>query len=164
MALLEVKRGEPDCYLLAIDTDEHPGNFEREMAAFMTGYPDGWGVGEEEAEITKREEPALVKSLESLLGDAPGEREGMASADIFPNPRYGDDGEGNIAVLDDSNRDKFPYPVNYSVAIYFAVIPDKGLLKIMEDRALRFGRERGINIEGFRFLEQRTEYEELKVD
>jgi hypothetical protein len=89
---------------------------------------------------------------------------------IFSNPKYGNDGHGNCAVLTDTDRQQYSSPAYFSFAIFFNAIPDSGLIEIMKERA-RFIAKRGVGyknenragIEGFRFLEQRTLYREIDI-
>ena len=166
-----IKRGEPGHYLFVIDTDTYAGNFERELCAYMTGQIGECEAGKEQAQIAEKEIPLVVAQLEDLVEQVPDEHGCYRPVSIFPNPRYGNDGYGNHALLTDKNRDGFPWPAYYSVAIYFNSIPDNRLLSVMKTRAetiasagigLR-GFEQTVRIEGFRFLEQHTTSRELDV-
>ena len=166
-----VRRGEHDHYLFIIDTDKYAGNFERQMGAYITGQIGECEVGKEQAQIAKREIPQVVAQLEDLVDQVPDEHGCHRPVSIFPNPRYGNDGNGNHALLTAENRDGFPWPAYYSVAIYFHSIPDSGLLSIMKERAQNIasagmglkGYEQPVMIEGFRFLEQHTTFRELNI-
>jgi len=166
-----VKRGEPDKYLFVIDTDTYAGNFERQMCAYVTGQIGECEVGKEQAQIAQREIPQVVVQLEDLVDQVPDEHGCHRPVSIFPNPRYGNDGNGNHALLTNENRDRFPWPVYCSVAIYFHSIPDSGLLSAMKTRAQTIasvgvglrGYEQTVGIEGFRFLEQHTTFRELTI-
>src|SRR3989338_8211600 len=128
-------QGQPDHYLFVIDTDAYAGNFERQMCAYITGQIEECEVEEENAKIAKQEIPAVIAKLEDLIELVPDEHGYAKPFSIFPNPRYGNDGHGNHALLSDKNRDQFPWPAYYSVAIFFHSIPDSGLLNIMKERA-----------------------------
>src|SRR3989338_2363944 len=166
-----VKQGQPDHYLFVIDTNIYAGNFEREMCAYITGQIGECGVGKDNAEIAKKEISDVVAQLEDLVELAPDEHGCARPVSIFPNPRYGNDGHGNHALLTDKNREQFPWPAYYSVAIFFHSIPDSGLLNIMKERARKIasrrvglkGFEEKIGIEGFRLLEQHTKYKESNL-
>ncbi|MDP3917411.1 MAG: hypothetical protein Q8Q42_03955 [Nanoarchaeota archaeon] len=165
------KEGQPDHYLFVIDTDSYAGNFEREMCAYVTGQIGDCGVGEETAEAVKQEIPDTVAQLEDLVELVPDEHGCARPVSIFPNPRYGNDGHGNHALLTDENREQYPWPAYNSVSMFFHSIPDSKLIDIMKQRAQDVasrgvglkGYEQKVGIEGFRFLEQHTTYKELNI-
>jgi len=164
-----VKREQPDRYLFVVDTDSYAGNFEREMCAYITGQTGECGVGEENTELAKQEIPDVVAQLEDLVEWVLDEHGCARPVAIFPNPRYGNDGNGNHALLSDENKEQFPWPAYNSVAIFFHSIPDSGLLDVMKERARDIATrgvglyEQTVGIEGFRFLEQHTKYKELNL-
>ncbi|MBU1976527.1 MAG: hypothetical protein KKA62_01075 [Nanoarchaeota archaeon] len=166
-----VKQGQPDHYLFVIDTDTYAGNFERQMCAYVTGQIGECEVGKEQARLAKQEIPEVVAQLEELIKSVPDEHGCHRPVSIFPNPRYGNDGQGNQALLTAENREQFPGPAYNSVAIYFNSIPDSRLLDVMKERAKEIAaREIGLKkyeltimIEGFRFLEQYTTYTKLNL-
>ena len=166
-----VKCEQPNRYLFVIDTDVYAGNFERYMCAYVTGQIGECGVGEENAKLAKQEIPEAVAQLEDLIENVPDENGCARPVSIFPNPRYGNDGHGNCALLTDENKEQFSWPAYCSVAIYFHSIPNHGLLEIMKERARNIatrgvglkGYEQKVGIEGFRLLEQRTTYEEQDI-
>ncbi|MFA6462281.1 MAG: hypothetical protein WCV90_08520 [Candidatus Woesearchaeota archaeon] len=167
-----VKPGEPEYYLLIIDTNTYAGNFERQMCAYVTGQIGECEVGEEQAELARKEIPEVVAQLENLIEQVSDEHGCHRPVSIFPNPRYGNDGHGNHALLSNENREKFPWPACNSVAIYFNSLPNPRLLEVMRERASDIasrgvgleGFERKVEIEGFRLLEQRTVYTEIKLE
>jgi len=166
-----VKRGQPDYYIFIIDTDTYAGNFERPMCAYVTGQIGECNVGKEQAELAKKEIPEVVEQLEELIEHVPDEHGCHRPVSIFPNPRYGNDGDGSHALLTDENREQFPWPAYNSVAIFFNSLPDSGLLDVMKERARDIvkneegskGVESKVEIEGFRLLEQYTTYKELNI-
>ncbi len=165
------KSGQPDHYLFVVDTNAYAGSFEREMCAYITGQTGECGVGQEQAELAKQEIPDVVAQLEKLIESIPDEHGCYRPVSIFPNPRYGNDGNGNHALLTDDNREQFPWPAYNSVAICFHSIPDSGLLVVMKERAKNIaakgagpkGDNQTVGIEGFRFLEQHITYKELNL-
>lgn len=53
-----------DTYILVIDTDAYSGNFERQLAGYVTGvYDYERGHGEEEAAAAKQANPVITDSL-----------------------------------------------------------------------------------------------------
>ena len=165
------KRGQPDYYLFIIDTDTYAGNFEREICAYITGQIGECGVGEENAKLARQQIPLITAQLEDLVEMVPDKYGCARPVAIFPNPRYGNDGHGNHALLTKKNITQFPWPAYYSVAIFFNQIPNLGLLDIIKERARdianwgigNYGIEQTIKIEGFRFLEQYTMFKELNL-
>ena len=160
-----------DLYLFIIDTDTYAGDFERAMCAYVTGQIGDCGVGEENAELAKQEIPEVIAQLENLIEQVPDEHGCRRPVSIFPNPRYGNDGHGNYALLTDENREQFRWPAYYSVAIFFHSIPNSELLDVMKERTRNItqkgvglkGYEQIVGIEGFEFLVQRTTYEAIDV-
>ena len=160
-------------YLFIIDTDTYTGNFEREICAYITGKIGECEVGKEQAELARQEIPDIVAKLEDLVESVSDEHGGHRPVLIFPNDRYGNDGNGNPALLTDKNRNQFPWPEYNSVVIYFHSIPNRRLLNTMKERAINFakGKEvlkrvgKRVKIEGFRLLEEHTQttYKELNV-
>ncbi len=166
-----VECGAPGYYIFIIDTNEYAGNFERQMCAYVTGQIGECRVGEEEAQIAKQEIPEEVVRLENLIRYLPDEHGCHRPVAIFSNPRYGNDGMGNHALLTEENREQFPFPAYNSVAIYLNSVPESGLLNLMKERARNIaargiglkGFEQKVEIEGFRFLEQHTVHKTIDV-
>ena len=149
-----------------MDTNSYAGNFEREMYAYI-GSQASDGIGEDEAEIVMLEIPENVSLFELLVDDVVDENGYNSTFTIFPNSRYGNDGIGNQAMLTRENQNRYHWPANNSVAIYFARLPETGLVELMKNRARDFV-SRGIfklkvGIEGFRLLEQIAPYSEIKI-
>lgn len=165
-----VKRGQPEYCLFVIDTDIYAGSFEREMCAYVTGQIGECGVGRENAKLARQEIPDAIAQLENLVELVPDEHGCARPVSIFPNPKYGNDGHGNQALLTDKNREQFQWPAYNSVAIFFHSIPDSSLLDVMEERARSIaakgvglkGYETPVKIEGFRFLEQYVIYKKIR--
>jgi hypothetical protein len=166
-----IKQESPDYYLFIIDTNKYAGNFEREMCAYITGQIGECEVGDEQAELAKKEIPEEVAQLEELVESIPDEHGCARPVAIFPNPRYGNNGYGGQKLLNDKNQEQFPFPAYNSIAIYFNSIPNSKLLDIMKKRAKEIGAkgigtkkfEEQIEIEGFRLLEKRTTYKGLNL-
>lgn len=131
------------------------------MSAYMTGRVGDCGVGEELAEVAKQEIPNIVAQLEGLIESIPDEHGRHRPVSIFPNPRYGNDGHGNQALLTNKNKNFFTWPAYNSVAIHFCQIPKPELVNIMKKRAKEFASKKKIKIEEFRLLEQCTGYKEI---
>jgi len=160
-----------DYYLFIIDIDTYAGNFERELCAYITGQIGECGVGKEQAKLASQEILDIVAQLEDLVERVPDEHGCHRPVSIFPNPRYGNDGNGNHALLTNENREQFPWPAYNSAAIYFHSIPNPKLLAVMKERAKYAalkgaglkGFEEKVTIEGFRLLEQHTTYKEINL-
>lgn len=81
-----------------IDTEQYAGNFERQMAAWITGMIGGCGVGEEMARQANRQLPGttqkwFAKHLSKNRGDSDDGYEPFVS--IVPTPGWFNDGFGN---------------------------------------------------------------------
>lgn len=133
---------------VVIDTDAYSGNFEREMASYITGYPQIRGNG-------------LEKDIHSFYGFNPkvygadwddhpqnpwaglfqysdGEY-GPEIAHICPTPGYGNDGHGNHRELTGTPRDKkFSYPAYFSVKMLCYERPSEEQLKLLREWAEKF--------------------------
>jgi len=166
-----INLGVPKRYLFVVDTDAYAGNFEREMCAYMTGQIGECGVGGVLAALARVEIPNVVAQLEDLIEQVPDEHGCHRPVSILPNPRYGNDGHGNHALLTEGNKPQFPLPAYNGLAIYFHSIPPSGLMDSIKARAKKFASGKvktkdytpqgKITIEGFRLLEQQTVYKEL---
>ena len=161
-----VKRGEPEHILFVVDTDSSAGNFEREMCAYMTGQIGDDDTCKEEAEEAKKEiSKKVISRLEEIMENVPDEHGRARPVEIFPNQRYGNNGNGKHALLTAENQDKFPWPAYNSVAIYFSKVPDAEIIAFLKSRATEFAKRdtARLKIEGFRLLEQRTVYKEIPI-
>lgn len=142
----------PNRHIFVIDTDNYAGNFEREMCAYVTGQVGDCEVGEEFAEEAKKEIPGIVEKFGEIVEKIPDEHGCYRPAEIWPNSRYGNDGLGNQALLDDGNMEKYAYPAFNSVAIHFNEVPDAEMISMMKARSYDFAKRSKIKIEGFRIL------------
>ena len=126
----------------------------------MTGKIGDCEIGEEEAAEAKKQIPNEIATLEELVYADPDDNGCCRPVMAFPNPRYGNSGGGEYAVLTPDNQAAFPFPAFYSVAIFVQEKPKAQLTDLLKTRAKEFAAREGIIIEGFRFLEQYTNYKE----
>ncbi len=151
-------------YLFVVDTNQYAGNFERDLCAYVTGYVDSLsGVGQEEADLAKKEAPDYVRRLEGLLKEVSYDEGFLSAVHIFSHPRYGNDGPGNHALLTEKNKKKFPHPAYFSVAMHFSQLPAAEDVEMMKERAKEFATGEKITIESFRLLEEWKVYREVKM-
>lgn len=128
--------------VVAIDTDQYSGNFERQMCAYITGRVGECGVGEE---LVAEAEEALTEEVRDWLCehviDEPDDNGCHRPTSIWPTPNRANDGFGN-------HRDATPeeeakgYSAYESVAIFFDVVPPPEIMDIIRARAATFGAER----------------------
>ncbi|MBI5355578.1 MAG: hypothetical protein HZB68_03940 [Candidatus Aenigmarchaeota archaeon] len=140
----------PNHYIFVIDTDSYAGSFEREMCAYVTGQIGDCEVGAEFAELAEKEIPEMVEKFWSIVEKFPDENGCYMPVEIWPNLRYGNDGNGNHALLNEENAEKYPYPAFNSVAIHFNELPDAEMIITMKARSSDFGKRKKIKIEGFK--------------
>lgn len=131
-----------------VDTDSYSGNFEREMASYITGYPQTRGE-------------KLVKDIQSHYGFNPkvygsewedhpqnpwaglleysdGEY-GPELAHICPTPGYGNDGHGGSKKLTGGPEDKYyPYPSYQSVHMLYTERLSNEQLGLLKEWAEKF--------------------------
>lgn len=129
-----------DCFVFVIKTDEHAGNFEREMCAYITGALGTTDVGAKESEKFQKQYPAKYNDFEDLVADFSDE--------------YG--GHTPVTVWDHDDCS--------CVVIFFNTRPSDKLLMFMRLRAVKFSVGRGINVLGFELLEYKVKYTEELVD
>ena len=128
-----------DCFVFIIKTDEHAGNFEREMCAYITGALGTTDVGAKESEKFQKQYPAKYNDFQDLVVDFADE--------------YG--GHTPVAVWDGDSS---------GVGIFFQTRPSDNLLMFMRLRAVKFSVDRRINVLGFELLEYQVKHTEELVD
>lgn len=154
-------------YSFVIDTNAYTGNFEREMAAYMTGEIGDCEVGDTFAEMF-RDDQIDVNFGEVILQVA-DEHGCYRPCAIEVTPGYVNNGTGK-QVREDSEEAKtfkHKWPAYQSVAIFFGEDPTKyaDLLKQRADEFVEIYNTRGgrcgppkekISIIGFRILATKT--------
>jgi hypothetical protein len=110
---------EPMSIVIAIDTDDYSGNFEREMCAFITGVVGDCNVGLEQ---TLRAEEELGSTVHEWFQDhlvhEPDDSDCCRPASIWQPPQW------------------------HSVAIFVDVVPPKEIMDVIIERAKMFAEER----------------------
>ncbi len=81
-------------YLIVIDTNKYSGNFERDMCAYATGQVGECGVGDNQAEIARREIPEMVGKIEEIIVQIPDEHGCHRPCEIYPTPGWFNSGLG----------------------------------------------------------------------
>lgn len=124
-------------WAVIIDTDSYSGNFERELAAYVTGIETirGEHFVREFQETFDGEDP-----FEGLFMRWPGEH-GNELAHIHPTPGWGNNGLGDHVKLSDltpSKRRKFTWPAYQSVILRTYEKPSEVQLEILREWALKF--------------------------
>jgi hypothetical protein len=124
-------------WAIVIDTDSYSGNFEREMAAYITGQRTIRGenfVHDFEAAF-EEEDP-----FEDLFVEWPGEH-GYELAHIHPTPGWGNNGRGDHKKLSDlsvAKRKKYTWPAYQSVIIRCNEKPSQVQIEILKEWANKF--------------------------
>jgi hypothetical protein len=129
-------------WLLVIDTDAYAGNFERYMAAYVTGQVGGCGVGEEVVAALPEADLAALAWVAEVIGQEVDEHGVCRPVRIEPTPGFFNDGRGqhfrdgaqppNGLFLDR------PWPAYQSVAIPFTALPTPEQIAQLQERARTF--------------------------
>jgi hypothetical protein len=78
-------------WLFVIDTEDYSGNFERELCAYITGRVGECGVGDDMAEIFKKE---VGDALEGVIEET-DEHGCSRPTSIYPTPGWFNNGHGS---------------------------------------------------------------------
>lgn len=90
-----------------IDTNQYAGNFEREMCAYITGCIGDCEVGEEFAELARKElSEDQLEAFDSAIINVPDEHGCARPVEIVPNPNWWNDGNGNHWRKEDKDFEK----------------------------------------------------------
>jgi len=124
-------------YDLIIDTDSYSGNFERYMAAYVTGHCDESEVGEEYAIMAKEELPQEISEW----------------FDIYLNRPYGEYGSTHVDIEINPITKKYT-----SIMIHLCEKPPDDVLETIKERVNKFIREeqKTIILLGYRLRTIRT--------
>lgn len=137
-------------YVCRIHTNKYAGNFEREMAAYITGIA-GEYIGDQEAAIAQKENDtkAINWFENNVLDDGDYEQIGR----IVPTPGWSNNGNGKHF----HNTD-YPFPAYQSVEIAFDLEPPTNIKQLIEQRAESFAcvTNMALEILGVEFYEIRT--------
>lgn len=80
--------------LLVIDTEQYAGNFERDMCAYATGQIGECGVGDDQAEIARREIPEVVDKIEEIIAQVADDNGCHRPCEIYPTSGFFNNGMG----------------------------------------------------------------------
>lgn len=164
--------GQVTSVVVAIDTTDYSGNFERKMCAFVTGVVGECEVGADLAEgtINDLEEGGCASFLEWIDEHIVHESDDNGChrpCSIWPTPGRVNNGSGQHFNEADLPKDQswqgVHWPAYESVAIFFDEVPPKEVVDIMIDRAKWFamnrpdhcsymGELKPLTITGFRVL------------
>lgn len=137
-------------YVCRIHTNQYSGNFEREMAAYITGIA-GEYAGDKEAAIALRENDTEVTTWlnNNTIDDGDYKEIGR----IISTPGWSNDGDGNHF-----NDTDHPFPAYQSVEIAFDLEPPANIKQLIEQRAESFAYVTNMALEilGVEFYEIRT--------
>lgn len=145
--------------VVAIDTDQYSGNFEREMCAFITGQIGECGVGLkfiDEAQEELSEIPLNVVGDESIktihdwidchIAVEMDDRRCSRPASIWPTPGRVNNGRGKHFNESELKKESCwagtHWPAYESVAIFFNEVPPKEVLDVIAARAKYFAENR----------------------
>lgn len=137
-------------YVLVIDTNTYSGNFEREVAAYVVGaYDEERYHGA--AQLEKFEEDALdievgdqLNALQAMVVSQIHKEYGEVTNTIWPTPGRLNNGTGGHY---NAMEGETGYPAYESVAIFVDGKLDAAQLKIVRDRAIKYGADH-INLSG----------------
>ena len=125
-------------YKFIIDTNQHAGNFEREMCAFLTGRLGDCEVGSEYAELFEKEVEDSIKFDNITLKSDNG---CYRPCDIEPNPNWFNTGMGNHYRYNNIDKGRILKEYARSVKNYeLPYLKQKKLLKERLFNMLRMGR------------------------
>lgn len=115
--------------VVAIDTTDYSGNFEREMCAFITGQVGECGVGEEYIEEAEEELGDMFAWFDEHIVSESDEREVYRPASIWPTPGWFNNGMGGHYKEGEDNEEQAALDRYNSVVEY-----TKGRLEIATRR------------------------------
>ena len=145
--------GQVTSVVVAIDTTDYSGNFEREMCAFVTGQVGECGVGDGLIEEAQEElaQDTFNNTLEWIEDHIVQEADDsdcpcLRPCSIWPTPGRVNNGSGGRF-----NEQELPkedswqgvhWPAYESVGIFFDEVPPKEVMEVIVERAKRFAAER----------------------
>jgi len=164
-----------DRWLFVVDTDVYAGNFERELAAYMTGKWDQETHGGDQAAVAEKELDDEAKKY--FDGHCLMCHEEVADfhADvyhiIYPTPGMWNNGSGTVKKGEPTKAElekcyqKKAWPAYYSVALFFDEKPPEKITTLLKERALKFIKEGKVfgrpvghfKMTGFRLIHEKTE-------
>lgn len=170
-------------FVFVVDTDSYSGNFERELATYMTGIVEPWFYDEEQEadrEDFRVKFPEEFKQFDEIVLFISDDEENLAQhACVFPTPGRFNDGFGShwdintdLQIVKEKRdeyiranydgeemerRLKTPvgnYPAYESVAVAFSESPNEAQIELMKNRAQEYAtKTESFAIKGFRLIE-----------
>lgn len=137
--------------VVAIDTTDYSGNFEREMCAFVTGQVGECDVGSElaedvEDELLEQEKSFVYEWIEEHIVQESDDHGCHRPCSIWPTPGRANNGRGGHFNVEDLPKDKCfagtHWPAYESVGIFFDEIPPTEVVETIISRAKRFAKNR----------------------
>lgn len=122
-------------YIFVIDTEDYAGNFEREMCAYMTGCIGQCGVGEEYAEVFRRE--TGLEEVEGVIDTRQNDDDCFRPCLIMETPGWATLPNGTHFRLGNEQKTRCP-PAYLSVGIWFEDKPDDETIDFLRKRAVAF--------------------------
>lgn len=165
--MMEVRFPEGITHMLVIDTDQYSGNFERQLAAYVTGAYDehrghGWHEREEFLQDAKREGwEDIADTLEQALTVVRHEEYDFVSNTIRPTPGRINNGYG---VHRDAGPGEKGFPAFESVAIFFNRRLMKTEMEIVRRRAQMFADRKNLTIRDVYMMQVKVEKTETRLD
>ena len=130
-------------YKIIIDTENHAGNFEREICAYITGQFGECHVGEDIAEMSEENIKHFDWFKEHVLHKQDEDDEYMhRPASVSPTPGFYNNGRGGIFRNEDESGGTRKCPAYLSVEIYLNEYPPENVLNEFIDRAKVFCNDR----------------------
>lgn len=140
--------------VVAIDTDQYAGNFERQMCAFITGQVGDCEVGKDLAELALEEFSEdgfdnfinCVVWIEDHIVSESDENGCQRPVSIWPTEGRANNGSGGHFNVEDLPKEEcwqnVHWPAYESVAIFFDEVPPKEVINFILQRAIEFGKNR----------------------
>lgn len=145
--------------VVAIDTDQYSGNFEREMCAFVTGQIGECGVGKQFVDGAQEELSEIplntvdgesIKTIHDWIdchiAMEMDDRRCERPASIWPTPGRVNNGRGRHFNESELKKESCwagtHWPAYESVAIFFDEVPPKEVLDVIAARAKHFAENR----------------------
>lgn len=126
-------------WILVIDTDAFAGNFEHELAAYVTGFTYETPRGKDFARDARNADPMLAHRVSEKCTIVQDLEFGEVIVAIRATPGRVNDGMGNTMDSDSGvKRLKTMWPAYESIAIFLSEPLDSEEMAFVKDRAGRF--------------------------
>lgn len=163
-----------DRWLFVVDTDGHAGNYERMLAAYMTGKWDQETHGGDQAAVAEKElDDEAKKYFDShclMCHEEVDDFHADVYQIIYPTPGWWNNGKGDIKKGKPTKEElgqcyqKQVWPAYQSVALFFDEQPPEKIITVLKERAAKFSKEGKIfdqpvvlKVTGFRLIHEKTE-------